>query len=142
MSIDLDTEVKAEGDQSLRLTKTGGMPLDIIRVNCAGLMRGQKINVSAKIKSENAGNAWMKFSAWDADGNVLIDNIDVTRIHGTHDWRTAEKKFIVPQNAESAAIQFWMIMDGTVWIDDVRVEPIEAPKVEPVEAQASSTASE
>jgi hypothetical protein len=125
MTTAADTQAKAEGEQSLRIAKTGGIPIDIVRINCDGLTPGKKVTVSAKIKAQDVGNAWMKFFVWDAEGNVLIKDIDVARIHGTYDWRTAKKRFTVPEGTTKAAIQFWMILDGTVWIDDVRVEPVE-----------------
>ena len=125
MELSPDKEAKTEGEQSLRIAKTGGMPIDIVRINCDGLTPGQKVMVSAKIKAQDVGNAWMKFYVWDAEGNVLIKDIDVARIHGTYDWRTAKQRFTVPEGTTKAAIQFWMILDGTVWIDDVRVEPVE-----------------
>lgn len=125
MELSPDKEKKAEGAQSLRIVKTGGMPVDIVRINCAGLTPGQKVTVSARIKAQDVGNAWMKFYVWDADGNTLIKDLDVARIHGTYDWRTAKKRFTIPDGTVGAAIQFWMVMDGTVWIDDVRVEPVE-----------------
>lgn len=124
MTLSPDQEDKAEGEQSLRINKTGGMPVDIVRINVKDLTPGQPVEVSAKIRAKSAGNAWMKFFVWDADGNVLIENLDVTRIHGTHDWRVASKRFMLPENADSAAIQFWFVMDGAVWIDDVRVIPV------------------
>lgn len=125
MTLTPDKDVKTEGEQSLRIAKTGGMPIDIVRINCDGLTPGQKVTVSARIKAQDVGNAWMKFYVWDAEGNVLIEDLDVARIHGTYDWRTAKKRFTVPEGTTKAAIQFWMILDGTIWIDDVRIEPVD-----------------
>jgi tetratricopeptide (TPR) repeat protein len=125
MTLTPDTQEMAEGKQSLRITKTGGMPIDIVRINAKKLTSGQSVDVSAMIKAEDAVNAWMKFYVWDADGNVLIEDLDVTRIHGTHDWRKAGRRFKLPDNADSAAIQFWLVMGGTVWLDDVKVTPVE-----------------
>ena len=125
MQLSPDKETKTEGEQSLRITKTGGMPIDILRINCDDLTPGQKVTVSARIKAQDVGNAWMKFFVWDAEGNVLIKDIDVARIHGTYHWRTAKKRFTIPEGTAKAAIQFWMILDGTIWVDDVRIEPVE-----------------
>ncbi len=127
-----DTESKTEGKQSLKITKTGGVPIDIIRINAPKIVPGQTVEVSAAIKADQVGNAWMKFFVWDGDGNALIEDLDVTRIHDTHDWRTVSKEFVIPEGTQNAAIQFWMIMDGTMWIDDVRIESVEpeAPTAE------------
>lgn len=133
MELTPDKNAKTEGKQSLRITKTGGMPVDIVRINVPDITPGQTVDVSAKLKSKDAGNAWMKFFVWDADGNVLIEKLDVTRIHGTQDWRKAAKQFKLPEQADSAAVQFWMVMDGTVWIDDVRVEPVNPPTTTPTQ---------
>ncbi len=124
MKLSTDTNEKAEGKQSLKVTKKGGMPIDIVRINADGLTAGQTVDVSAMIKTDNVGNGWMKFYVWDADGNVLIDNLDVTRIHGTKNWHKVGRRFKLPANTNSASIQFWMILDGTLWIDDVRVSPV------------------
>lgn len=121
MELTIDNNEKAEGDASLRVSKTGAMPLDIVRINVDGLEPGQRIVVSARVKADNLGNAWMKFFAWDDAGNDLIRNVDVARIHGSHDWRRVRKRYTIPDEADSAAVQFWMILDGTMWIDDVRV---------------------
>ncbi len=126
MKLEPDQTDKTEGKQSLRITKTGGMPIDIVRINIEGLIPGQAVDVSAKIKTDNAANAWMKFYVWDTHGEVLVRNLDVARIHGTHGWRTVKKRYAIPQDTENAAIQFWMVMGGTVWIDDVRVEPVDS----------------
>ena len=125
MKLAPDRETKTEGKQALKITKTGGMPIDIVRINVSQITPGQTVEVSTMTKAEDAVNAWMKFYVWDTDGNVLIEDLDVVRIHGTHDWRTARKRFTIPDNADSAAIQFWFVMDGTVWLDDVRVTPVE-----------------
>lgn len=125
MKLATDTNEKTEGKQSIKITKTGGMPIDIVRVNADGLIAGQVVDVSAKIKTNNVGNGWMKFYIWDTDGNVLIKNLDITRIHGTNNWRKVGRRFKLPANTSSASIQFWMILDGTLWIDDVRVSPVQ-----------------
>ncbi len=120
-----DRQEKTEGKQSLRITKTGGVPIDIVRIDAEGLIPGQTVEVSASIKAEKVGNAWMKFFVWDAAGDDLVSDVDVARIHGTHGWRTIKKRFTVPEGTQRAAVQFWMILDGTLWIDDVRIEPVD-----------------
>jgi predicted esterase len=120
-----DAQEKAEGGQSLRISKTGGVPVDIMRVDVPRPPRGKKVNVSAMVKAQDARNAWLKFFIWDAQGNVLVEDLDIGRITGTFDWKKMEKTFAIPTSATKAAVQFWMVLDGTVWIDDVRVEATE-----------------
>lgn len=130
MKLSPDHEVKTEGKQGLKVTKTGGVPIDIVRINAEELVPGQGVRVSADIKADRVGNAWMKFFVWDVEGNTLIEDLDVTRIHGTHDWRTASKTFTLPERSQRAAIQFWIVLDGTLWIDDVRIEAIQPKEAE------------
>jgi len=125
MNLSLDSQEKTQGKQSLKLTKTGGTPIDIVRINADNLVPGQRVEVSASVKADQVGNTWMKFYVWDADGKILIEDLDVTLIHGQHDWRTAKKRFTLPDDTDSVAIQFWMVMGGTMWIDDVRVKVVE-----------------
>jgi hypothetical protein len=117
-----DTENKIEGEQSLRITKEGGLPMDIVRVDVNRPPQGKAVTVSAMVKAQRASNAWLKFFIWDDQGTVLVEDLDIAQITGTFDWKKVDRQFTIPSNATKAAVQFWMVMDGTVWLDDVRVE--------------------
>ncbi|MHC4441489.1 MAG: carbohydrate binding domain-containing protein [Planctomycetota bacterium] len=124
MKLASDRKDKYEGQRSLKISKRGGMPVDIIRQNVSGLAKGGKLSVSAMVKAQKATNAWLKFYVWDASEQVLVKDVDVSRIAGTFDWKKLEKTFAIPPEADLAALQFWMVMDGTVWLDDVRISPV------------------
>ena len=126
MKLTTDPNEKAEGRQSLRIAKRGGMPLDIVRRNVKGPEPGDTVMVSAMVKAIGAGNAWLKFFVWDRAGDVLIEDLDVASIRGTFDWKKVERTFTLPENYDSAAVQFWMVLDGTVWLDDVKVTPVDS----------------
>ena len=117
----LDNEVAAEGKQSLRLSKTGGTPVDIFRCDLTDLPKGASVKVSARIKSKDVKNAWFKFLIYDENDQPLVKDVDIAHIMGTNDWDTLKKTFKVPKKAARAEVMIMMVLDGTVWLDDVRV---------------------
>ncbi|UCD29433.1 MAG: carbohydrate binding domain-containing protein, partial [Planctomycetota bacterium] len=124
MKIASDRVNKTEGQRSLKITKRGGIPVDFIRQNLRNLSKGKQVNVSAMVKAQKAKNAWLKFYIWDASEKVLVKDVNLSQIAGTFDWKKIEKVFNVPTGANSAALQFLMVMDGTVWLDDIQVTPV------------------
>ncbi len=123
--IQLDPKQKVEGRLSLRVMKRGGMPIDIVRHNVENLPKGKQVEVSAMVRGKGVKNAWLKFFIWDTAGNTLHKEVDVANLRGTFDWKKVENTFVVPEGADSAAVQFWMVLGGTVWLDDVRVAPVD-----------------
>lgn len=122
MQLDLDATTKAEGDRSLRLTKTGGMPLDLVRINLDDPTPGAVVTVSAQVKAKDAKNTWIKFFAWNDAGDDLIQDVDIATVRGTHDWKQVGRRYTLPPGTSRAAVQCWMVLDGTVWLDDVRID--------------------
>ena len=112
---------KGEGKQSLHLTKTGGMPLDLVRrdVDLAG---AQKVTVSAWVAAEAAGNAFLKFFAYDASGATVSTDVDIVQLRGDREGGRVEKTWQLDGKAETGAVMLVMVMDGEVWLDDVQVK--------------------
>lgn len=111
------------GTHSLAIRKTGGMPMDVIRFDLAELPSGKSVVVSAIVKTKGVKNTFFKFFAYDDAGDSLIEDVDVKRLTGTADWTRIEKTFKLPENAASAAVMIAVVLEGELWIDDVRVTP-------------------
>lgn len=112
----------AAGKHCLKIEKSGGMPMDVVRYNIDDLPAGGTVTVSAKIRGRDVKNAFFKFFLYDAGESPLVEDVDVTRISGTQAWKTYSKTFDVPENATSAAVMIVMVMDGTLWVDEVAVK--------------------
>jgi len=119
----IDEKVKEEGKQSLHLSKTGGLPFDMMRNDLFDLPKGKKVSISALVKAESAGRALLKFYLYDAEGETLNRNVDVAVITGSMlRWKEIDRTFDLPAEARSAAVMFLMIQGGDIWLDDVQVK--------------------
>ena len=103
------------------MSKTGGMPLDVVRADIRRLTPGSRVKVSAQVKAKGVGNAFLKFWVYDDAGESLVRDVDVRQIRGSFNWKRIEKTYDLPKNAVSAAVMVVMVMGGDLWIDDVRV---------------------
>ncbi|HKE01145.1 MAG TPA: erythromycin esterase family protein [Planctomycetota bacterium] len=120
---ELDAEEKKEGKQSLRFSKTGGMPMDVVRADVKSLPKGATVVVSAQVRADAVKNAWFKFFLYDDAGESLVEDVDVERIRGSSAWRRIEKSYEIPEKAATATVFVLSTGDGTIWLDDVRVTP-------------------
>lgn len=111
------------GTQSLAIRKTGGMPMDVVRFDIDKVPAGRTVVVSAMVKTKALRNTFFKFFVYDAAGESLVNDVDVKRLTGTSDWTRIEKSFALPDNAASAAVMIAVVLDGELWVDDVRVTP-------------------
>lgn len=109
------------GSQSLAIRKTGGMPMDVIRCDIEKLPAGKSVVVSAMVKTKGVKNTFFKFFVYDDAGESLVNDVDVKRLSGTGDWTRIEKTFELPENAAAGAVMIAVVLDGELWIDDVRV---------------------
>lgn len=103
------------------------------KYNRPRVIPGQKLHVSAAVKTENVKNtdlAEMTVEFYKADNTTSVANSKVTvsdTQKGTHDWMTIEKDIIVPEEASYMRIDIYGRgmsdgeKQGTVWFDDVRV---------------------
>jgi len=124
-SATVQSEERAEGKHALRLGKQGGIPVDLCMLNVASLPSDARARVSFKAKGNEVGNTWFKFRAFDAEGTLLNQDVDVAQLRGTFDWKTFEKTYDLPAGAERGSIQLMMVMGGELFIDDVRIERVE-----------------
>src|SRR5262249_13116245 len=72
----VDKKATVEGKQSLKIAKTGGMPMDVLRCDLNDLPKGGKVRVSARVKTTNVKNAFFKFFVYDDAENSLVEDVD------------------------------------------------------------------
>ncbi len=118
----VDRKVKKQGRRALHIAKTGGMPFDVLRADIETVAPGTRVEVSAQVMGKAVGNAFLKFWVYDAAGTSLVEDVDVVRLRGSFKWKRVEKTYDLPATAARVAVMVLMVMDGDLWIDDVRVE--------------------
>ncbi|CAN5163314.1 hypothetical protein BH11CYA1_BH11CYA1_49940 [soil metagenome] len=90
----------------------------------ADFLPGQKMRLSAQIKSEVVGWAalWMRIDG--ENGEILgFDNMQRNPITGTTDWNYYECVLAVPLGAKAVAFGVLMSGEGKVWFSKVALEP-------------------
>ncbi|MBU0639669.1 MAG: protein kinase [Planctomycetes bacterium] len=123
LNVSVDKTAVCAERQSLRITKPGTASSATLRDDASPLPTSGSVTVSAAIKADQVGEAWLRFVFYDRAGAVLTPVADIARLHGTFDWTEFEDTFDVPPAAHSAAVLFVMMRDGTAWLDDVSVKP-------------------
>jgi hypothetical protein len=91
--------------------------------------RDGQIRVSAFVKGEKLGNAWLRCILWDEAGEKL-GTTDVNgnkALHGTFKWTEIERVIDLPAGAARGRILLHVFAGETVWVDDVRIVHV-APK--------------
>ena len=66
----------------------------------------------------------MKFFVYDADDNVLNQDVDIAQLRGDREWERVSRSYDVPDGAKYGVFMVVMVLAGEVWIDDVRVVPV------------------
>ncbi len=145
LKAEASAKARRKGDKGLRINKTGGPPVDVIRANLSDLPAGGRVKVSAMLKADKARNAWFKFFAYDDQGNVAVKNVDIKHITGSFGWQRVSRVYDLPANARTGAVIIMMVMGGTVYVDDIRVTPTEEKadaKTEPADDDSAEIPSQ
>ncbi len=123
LKVDIDGKERAEGKCSAHVVKPDapGLSNDRLTAEVKRLPAGKKVTVSAKVKGQGLKNTWLKFFAFDAQGNSLIEDCDVFKFTGNPKWKDVDREFEIPRNAVRAELRFCMFMGGEAWLDDVKV---------------------
>ncbi len=104
LKAEASAKAKRKGAKGLRIEKSGGPPVDLIRANLSDLPAGGRVKVSAMLKADKARNAWFKFFAYDDQGNVAVKNVDIKHITGSFGWQRVSRVYDLPANARTGAI--------------------------------------
>jgi len=126
----LDDAVFTEGQASVLVqsdTATVNEFGTLMQVILPDAYRGQRVRLTADVKSENASKVmpWLRVDG--PLGQMLqFDNNDDQFLSGTTDWTPYEIVLDVPE--ESTGIFFGLIVGGTGkgWMDNVRLEMVSA----------------
>ena len=129
--IALDRDVRHGGAASARMrlradSPSGrGMMLQSIR---AADHRGKRLRVSAWVKGADVESGWLLAQAMAADSGLDSEGISrgTCDVEGTFDWRRCEVVLDVPARAETIHVSACMAGHGTIWIDDVLLEEVDA----------------
>lgn len=104
-----------EGKGCLRLAKTGGMPLDLVRQDVGELPKQGRVTARAWVKTKGAKNAFVKCFLYEGD-EIVHEDVDVAHLRGDADWKQVEKTWDVA-GADRAVFQIVLVLGGEVWID-------------------------
>jgi len=120
-----------EEKRGVRFERARGGGMDVLRANLAKAPApGEEFLLKARIKADGVGNGWFKIFFYDAQGNSLGQGRDVKPLRGTYDWTEFALDQKTPEGTASAAVMILLVLPGTLWIDDLRLEPKEAAKIE------------
>lgn len=112
-----DKKQKSEGKQALRFAKPAAGKIDLLTQEVA-LPDGATVTFALRLKSEGAGNAWVKVWLYDGADKAVHEAADVVHVTKDGDWQLHTKSW--PKNgAVKAVVQFVLVSGGTLWLDDV-----------------------
>ncbi|MBK8979221.1 MAG: hypothetical protein IPM29_25270 [Planctomycetes bacterium] len=116
----IDDDNAVDGSRSLALRKTGGMPLDLLRQD-VDLRGAERVRVSCWTSSQAAGNAFVKFFAYDENDRPVHEDVDVVQLRGDRAGTVDAKSWELQGKAVRGTLMIVMVMGGEVHVDDVRV---------------------
>jgi len=129
--IALDRSERRSGEASARLqrrpdSESYGTLMQNIE---AGRYLGQRMRMTAHVKGAGItarGDFWLRVQAPDSPGDGPGLGGGRCKLSGTFDWEPCVVEFEVPE--EGTAIQYGIGLagPGTIWLDDVTLEPIDA----------------
>lgn len=117
---------KASGFIRSKAAKPAGFGT-LMQMCAAGQYRGQRVRLSAWVKSESiAGWAgvWMRVDGED-DKMLAFDNMMSRPITGTTAWTRHEVVLDVAPNAKNLAFGILLNGTGAAWIDELRFEVVD-----------------
>lgn len=101
----------------------------------ADMWRGSRVRLSGWLRTRDVGSGWaalwMRVDSAEKP-NIAFDNMPNRGPRGTTDWRRYEVVLDVPQEASEIFFGAILVGNGTVWVDDLKLE--EVPTSVPVTA--------
>jgi hypothetical protein len=118
-TIQTDTQVKAEGKGSIKITTQ--WPTTICLGEVSGLnIEGAKLVYKAKVKSDLEGTAYLELWAHVGGGQYFSRGLkDV--VSQKSDWKTIQTPFFFQKGQKPDKVTLNVVINGkgTLWIDDV-----------------------
>jgi hypothetical protein len=127
---DRDTSVRhgASASALLASTKASTGFGTMMQMIDAAEYTGQRIRLSGWVKSKSVGKwagLWMRVDGSGQPPKMLaFDNMQSRPIKGTTDWTRYEVVLDVADNANAIAFGILLTGEGSVWLSDVRFEPV------------------
>ena len=124
-----DLAVAAAGSQQSAYIKAKSVDASgfatVMQRVAADNYRGQRIRLSAVLRTDSANRAqlWMRVDG--ADHRILaFDNMGSRPIAGTTDWRSYSVVLNVPKESADIAFGFLLSGPGAVWADQFQLEAV------------------
>jgi len=118
-TIQTDTQVKAEGKGSIKITTR--WPTTICLGEVAGLeVENAKLVYKAKVKSDLEGTAFLEMWAHVGGGQYFSRGMNDVVTQKT-DWKTIQTPFLFQKGQKPDKVTLNLVINGrgTVWIDDI-----------------------
>jgi len=118
-TIQTDTQVKAEGKGSIRITTQ--WPTTICLGEVKGLdIEGAKLVYKAKVKSDLEGTAFLEMWAHVGGGQYFSRGMNDVAKQKT-DWKIIQTPFLFEKGQKPDKVTLNVVINGkgTVWIDDI-----------------------
>lgn len=75
------------------------------------------------MKTKECKNAFLKLWVYDAEDQLVAEDVGVAHPRGSSDWRKLEKVAEIGKGTR-AVLQLVMVLGGDVWLDDCRLESV------------------
>jgi hypothetical protein len=118
-TIQTDTQVKAEGKSSIKITTQ--WPTTICLGEVTGLdIEGAKLVYKAKVKSDLEGTAFLEMWAHVGGGQYFLRGMNNVVKQKT-DWKIIQTPFLFQKGQRPDKVTLNLVINGkgTVWIDDI-----------------------
>ncbi len=118
-TIQTDTQVKAEGKGSIKITTQWATTICLAEIT--GLnVENAKLLYKAKVKSELDGSAFLEMWAHVGGGQYFSRGMNDT-VSGRTDWKMIQTPFLFQKGQRPDKVTLNLVINGkgTVWIDDV-----------------------
>ena len=126
-----DSVVRSEGLASAMVTLAGGEVATMNQAMKPDAFRGKRVRYSAMVKTDSIASAagaglWMRVDGPGVGETLQFDNMFDRPIPSFTGWKRHEVVLDVPE--ESSFIIWGLIVNGPgkAWIDDVRIEVVDA----------------
>jgi hypothetical protein len=128
----VDTKEKHGGRQSARLEprvaepKGYGTLMQHVRIDDR---RGKRLRMNAFVKGrgiDGRGDMWLRVQAADSPGDGPGLGGGTCKLSGTFDWKPCTIVFDVPDRSDALEIGIGLAAHGTLWIDDVTLDEVDA----------------
>lgn len=126
-----DRQVAHSGEWSLRIDFLGKDNLNYSHISQTACVRPGRLRFRASVKTSGiTTDQGPAFRVFDIEAPARLD-LRTSPLHGDADWHPVELSFTVPpgtrllgvQVVRSPSLKFDSKIAGTVWIDDVALEP-------------------